>query len=281
MPSNTFLPFDPAGSNMFNDTDYLTSADRSNGVKDGIAIPRLHNKLFRQLSYMAVALANYVVSKGYDATDVDLDTLSQNVSAALGTTVAPYTTGDLKMNPYLLAPQAGWIYASGTIGSAISGATNRANADTQALFIAAWNATTANPENAQVFNTLGQTVTRGASALADFSAGRQIAIIPTKGRFPLGRDNMDGTQAGVVTPASLNGARASQPAGTSGEETTTLTISTMPEHDHDEISFSYSDGPVANGSGNGRSTKKTGKTGGGLPHNNMPPYFVTNYFIKL
>jgi microcystin-dependent protein len=266
---------------MFSDAEYTASSDRVDGVKDGIAIPRLHNKLFRQISFMAVAAARFIESKGFDATDTDLNTLIGNFAAAFGSQSTPFTTGDLKLNPYLLAPETGWIYASGTIGNAISGASNRANADTQALFIAAWNATTDNPENAQVFNELGEVVTRGASGLADFSAGRQIAIVDARGRFPLGRDNMSGVSAGSVTEASLDGARASQFGGKGGAETDRLTIATMPEHDHDTTTLLYTSGPVDNGSGNGRYPTKTGKTGGGQPHNNMPPYFVTDIFIKL
>lgn len=281
MPINNFLPFDQPGNNMFTDTEYTSSSDRTNGVKDGIAIPRLHNKLFRQLSFMIVALARFIENKGYDATDVDLDTLTQNVQSAFGSTASPYTTGDLKFNPVLSAPETGWIYATGTIGNATSGANNRANSDTQALFVAIWDKTVSNPENAQVFNSLGESVARGASALADFSAGRQIQVPDYRGRMPIGRDNMGGTAAGRITAASLNGAKASQPLGSSGAQTDTLTISTMPEHDHDATTLLYTSGPVGNGSGNGRYATKTGKTGGGQPHNNMPPYLVTDIFIKL
>lgn len=281
MPNNNFLPFDQPGSNMMTDTEYTSSSDRTNGVKSGIANPRVHNKLFRQLSFMMAALANFIVGKGLDATDADLNILTQNLTTALSQNTTPFMTGFTMINPYLSEPPEGWIYACGTIGNATSGANNRANADTQNLFVAAWNKTASSSDNALLYNSLGVVVPRGASALADFAAGKSIQIVDWRGRAIVGRDNYGGTPAGRITSASLNGAKASQPLGASGEETNRLTIATMPEHDHDENGVAYTSGPIANGSGNGRFTTKTGKTGGGQPHNNMPPYQVTDIFIKL
>lgn len=82
-----------------------------------------------------------------------------------------------------------------------------------------------------------------------------------------------------------------------GEETHVLTINEMPSHAHEqqagtsdghinrEVSY-YATG-TSSGSGSqaswfsaSRLTISTKDTGGGQPHNNMPPYLATNYIIK-
>ena len=85
-----------------------------------------------------------------------------------------FTTGDIKVSIKTVA-DAGWVVMNdGTIGSASSGATTRANADTQALFELLWNNTT----NANCAVSGG----RGASAAADFSANKTIALPKMLGR---------------------------------------------------------------------------------------------------
>lgn len=65
----------------------------------------------------------------------DTDSVSKKqMSDAIGVAIPPGTIWDTVATT---AP-AGWILAWGTIGNAASGATNRANADTLALFTAMW-----------------------------------------------------------------------------------------------------------------------------------------------
>ena len=71
---------------------------------------------------------------------------------------------------------------------------------------------------------------------------------------------------------------------TGGEKEHTLTESEMPSHDHDVASYA---GALENslrihsGTTTGVGGEKTSLKGGGKPHNNMPPYIVLVYIMKL
>jgi hypothetical protein len=87
---------------------------------------------------------------------------------------ALWTTGDVKITLKTTA-DSGWVFFDdGTIGSASSSATNRANADTEALFTLLWNNTT----NANCAVSSG----RGVSAASDFAANKTIALPKVLGR---------------------------------------------------------------------------------------------------
>jgi len=103
----------------------------------------------------------------------DLTTLEGQVGA-----VASVPTG--VVNPFVgNAAPSGWILAGGgTIGNAASGASVRANADTEALFTLLWNSML----DAQAPVIGG----RGASAAADFAANKRITIPDLRQRFILG-----------------------------------------------------------------------------------------------
>jgi microcystin-dependent protein len=97
-----------------------------------------------------------------------------------------------------------------------------------------------------------------------------------RGRTPIGKDNMGGTSANVVTNSD-----ADVLGGKGGEENHALTIAEMPSHHH-----SCGHGEYING-GNSfyvvRITDSgyiTGDTGGGLAHNNMQPWLACNWIIK-
>lgn len=82
------------------------------------------------------------------------------------------------------------------------------------------------------------------------------------------------------------GSGAGKPLGSNGGETThVLTEAEMPSHTHGIANFALAD--VAGESlkyaagGNGVQNRPTTEArGGGAAHNNMPPYFVANHFIK-
>jgi microcystin-dependent protein len=104
-----------------------------------------------------------------------------------------------------------------------------------------------------------------------------------RGRVPVGMDNMGGSAAGVVPSASNLGNQA-------GEEKHQLTIEELPSHQ-----FTYSSFPLAcfvqnsslnalncgRGVTDSNQITQTNLVGSDLPHNNMQPYLVLNYIIKV
>lgn len=91
-----------------------------------------------------------------------------------------WSTGDAKLTLKNVADTS-WVMANdGSIGNAASGATTRANADTNALFNLIWT----NIANAwaPVQDSLGNAVARGASAQADFDANRRLVLPKALGR---------------------------------------------------------------------------------------------------
>lgn len=101
------------------------------------------------------------------------------------TTIAQ--TGDVLWLP-IQGTRTGWTRANGrTIGSAASGATERANADTSALFSYLWN---------NFSNTICPVSTgRGANAAADFAANKTITLLDWRGYVPGGLDDMGNSAA--------------------------------------------------------------------------------------
>lgn len=94
-------------------------------------------------------------------------------------------TGDLKVR-YGTGILTGFVRANGrTIGSATSGATERANADAEALFEYLWGADA----------NLAVAGGRGASANADWIANKTLTLPDWRGRLIAGLDDMGNTSA--------------------------------------------------------------------------------------
>jgi hypothetical protein len=108
-----------------------------------------------------------------------------------------------------------------TIGSATSGASERANADCQALFNYLWG----------VDANLPVSSGRGASAVADWSANKQIGLPDWRG-YALGAlDDMGNAAAGRLT-ASYFGATATVLGAVGGQESRILTAAQTPLVQH-------------------------------------------------
>jgi microcystin-dependent protein len=205
------------------------------------------------------------------------------------------------MMPYVgTTSPTGWVRANGrTIGSASSGASERANADTETLYSLLWNSYS----NSVCAVSSG----RGASAAADYAANKTIGLPDLRGRAFFGLDDMGNSAASrlgsIITDETTNGASG-------GAETVTLAEANLPSHTHTGTTASNGahthtvaygtrtvDSPSAvnvvdsvgsgvssattSSSGAHTHTFTTNATGSGDAHSNMPPAFLTTYIIKL
>ena len=93
MPSNNFKQFDESKNLMMNDTDYSSNTQRQNGVTPGIAEPKLHNKLYYQVSTMAKAFGDYIVEKGYESNDSNVKELTTSINNAINKAIDDKTKG--------------------------------------------------------------------------------------------------------------------------------------------------------------------------------------------
>lgn len=196
-----------------------------------------------------------------------------------------WSTGDVKLTLKTVA-DSGWVMCDdGTIGSASSGATTRANADTADLFALLWD----NVSDTYAPVSGG----RGANAAADFAANKTIGLTKMLGRV-LG---IAGAGSGLTSRAM---------GQTLGEETHLLDTTEIPSHTHTFVgdamaphSHTIDLGSVdaANGLARGgvtlsgaddtsavsagTPTGTNSNTGGGGAHNNMQPTSFLKAMIKL
>jgi len=136
-----------------------------------------------------------------------------------GGSVDPTTvlsTGDIKAR-YGTGVLAGFVRQNGrTIGSSASGATERANADCQALFEYLW---TADPN-------LAVSTGRGVSANADWVANKTITLPDMRGRSLFGMDDMGSTSSARLGPAM--GISSTTLGGSGGAPNAILTQGNLP-----------------------------------------------------
>jgi microcystin-dependent protein len=130
-------------------------------------------------------------------------------------------TGDVKAK-YGTGTLAGFVRLNArTMGSATSGATERANADTQPLFEYLWNT---DPN-------LAVSGGRGGSSTADFTANKTITLPDFRGRAPAALDDMGNTAAGRLT-SGFFGASGIVLGNSGGAESHALTIAELAAHNH-------------------------------------------------
>ena len=131
----------------------------------------------------------------------------------VGFLLAAHTTGFV----------SGWVRANGrTIGNAVSGASERANADTADLFAHLWEAD-------PLLTVSGG---RGANAALDFAAGKTIELPDWRGRVPVGLADMGNTNSGRLTGITFTQGSATTLGAAGGYSTHTLTTSEIPVHNH-------------------------------------------------
>jgi len=208
------------------------------------------------------------------------------------------TTGDIKFR-MTNAALAGFVRLNGrTIGSGVSGATERANDDTNALFLALWAALA----NAEAAVSGG----RGASAAADWAAGKTLTLPDWRRSGPLGLYDMGNTALTPNAKATIPGGKSTVPGAAVGAEVHTITTAELAAHGHTASSVVTDPGHTHTITGAAPATAAAGvitagagplqtsaavtgitvdttvnSNGSGEAHNNLPPAILGTWFIKL
>lgn len=142
-----------------------------------------------------------------------------------------FITGDILPWAFTTIRAGGWLWMNGTtIGSAASGATQRANADTATLYAMLWNeySNTVLP----IQDSSGVATTRGANAAADFAANKRLPLPDYRGRTMFGADNMGGaSSAGRITNGE-SGIGGTTLGASGGLESVALTSNQNGAHTH-------------------------------------------------
>lgn len=241
----------------------------------------------------------------FDEASITSIGASSGGSGAVDSVISSGDTGDMQWLP-ISGTKSGWVRCNGrTIGSGSSAATERANADTQALFEFLWN---------NISDTFAAVSGgRGASAEADFNANKTIVVIDMRGYTAVGLDDMGNSAAsriagGTPTTVATTGgaetvtlAEANLPSHTHGPGTLGGTTGSGGSHTHDYTRYNQRDARQGGGTGDywdGSSTQNTSSdgahthsftattgvtaaTGSGTAVNKMQPYRLGTWYIRL
>ncbi len=202
-----------------------------------------------------IAGSNVVVSRNEGNGNFDW------VNQVTGAPELEITTGDVKLT-YKTVPDSGYVLADdGSIGNATSSASNRANADTSALFTLLYD----NMSDAECPVSGG----RGANAAADFAADKNLTIPITLGHA-----------IGIAGAGS--GLTARTLGDTVGEETHAQTIAEIAAHTHTKgVNLTANVAGTDNSILNHPTASNTGSTGSGTAFNVVQPTSFMNIMIKL
>ncbi len=277
----------------------------------GLAIPAQNPMATDQTG----RLPNFYVADGvYKVTLVDpygvsifslpqIASIGASASGGGGSAVDPTTvfqTGDV-LWAEVQGVRSGWVRDNGrTIGSATSGATERANADCQNLFLFGW--------------ALGWAVVGGAgiSAAADWAANKQITLPDKRGYAPGGLDDMGNAAAGRYAGVPFSSGNATTAGSLCGEATHVLSAAETAAHQHNVYlkdpghshtgGFQYYSQGTAGGVGGIGTNTNTGSaqtgitigsvngvandnltapSGGGGAHNNVQRTVLGTFYRKL
>ncbi len=91
-------------ANIETDNEYEVDTQRVSGVVPGIAVPKMHNKLYKQSTIMAAAIAQVIVQAGLNALDSDYSGLVANLRQTFAGSVngiKPNAQGDIDISSLL------------------------------------------------------------------------------------------------------------------------------------------------------------------------------------
>lgn len=220
-----------------------------------------------------------------------------------GTTPDSWETGDV-IPWFKTGTRSGWVRLNGrTIGSASSGATERANADCESLFTWLWT----NLDTSFVVSVSGGV---GASAAADWAANKTISLPDMRGRALFGLSGMGNSDSGRISAITIDTGGFDTLGSVGGSETVALTIAQLPAvtpagtvtlssatvttNVQTGVNLSLTGGTSVAVSGPTGSTG-TGSSsitaatlafagtsfGGGAAHDNMPPFMLCQFLMRL
>lgn len=206
-------------------------------------------------------------------------------------------TGDVIWVPKS-GTRAGFVRMNGrTIGSASSGASERANADTEDLYSYIW--------SGFADTICAVTGGRGVSAAVDFAANKPIAVLDMRSRAPFGLDDMGNSALSAFTGLTFTKGTATTAGASIGATTHTLTEAQLPsltktvsitDPGHTHTMSSVANGASGsqfdtNASGGTIGTKTTASSttgitatvslGSGASHNNLPPAVLGSWLWRL
>lgn len=164
----------------------------------------------------------------WDATTGTLYVCHSGTWAAVSTGSSPTPTAvsiptGFLMPAHMTGAVEGWVRANGrTIGNAISGATERANLDTKALFKVLWANDT----------TLAVSGGRGISSDDDFNLGKTIALPDYRARTPIGMADMGGSNSTRLSGVTFTSGTALSLGAFGGNATRVISTAELPAHAH-------------------------------------------------
>lgn len=218
-----------------------------------------------------------------------------------------FSTGDIKFRVTSeVLPD--WVRLNGqTIGGPTSGATGRANADTQALFIYLWG--TCPQAHCPIPGGRGTTALNDFNGTGSSGTPKQLTLPDWRGRGPMGLDDMGNVAAGRLQIQNMTGGEATTtPNAVGGEAIHTMTGAELVGHGHGvndpghshAVSVNVPRGQNAGGQnamlqgvqffGNdvasgGTDLRFTGISiqgaGGSVPFNVMAPFMLGTWYIRL
>jgi len=207
------------------------------------------------------------------------------------------STGDVKVR-HAVGTHAGWVRCNArTLGSAASGATERANADCEALFLHLW----------EQDPTLTVSGGRGANAASDWASNKNIALPDFRSVPLVGLASMGGATSTRLSGIAVdNGETLDTLGATLGVKEVAISIAQMPSHNHggttnttgnhshtyqrqrtifksagtDKVTANEESDPT-NTSSAGNHAHTISSQGGGGAHPNVQPSALITIYIKL